>query len=282
MSNIVTKLIEQMEEGADTWTMPWRKITGFGYPSNFVTGIDYRGGNVLTLAFTAADKGYPTGKWATYKQWESVGGQVRKGEKGTHCLFWNRTTTTTDTEDAKTVSRGFYNSFVVFNHAQIDNAPALDIPVLPELDRIEGVERFFGALDAEIVWGGNRACYNPTTDRIHVPNFDQFDSTEHAYATLAHEVTHWTGHKARLARVFGKRFGDHEYAAEELVAELGSAFLCARLGIDTAERTDHAAYLKHWISMLRANPSLLWSVASKAQAATDYIVERVESVAVAA
>ncbi len=290
MTDVVKRLVEQMEEGADTWAMPWRKIADGGFPSNATTGKEYSGGNVLVLAYFGATKGYTCSKWATYKQWQTVGATVRTGEKGTHLVFWSpKPSNTGDTitvKDEKTgedvtltslrSSGGFYKGFVVFNRDQVDGAPEEPSTVQPtQLERDAKAEAFFDAVPAEVHWGGNRAFYQPATDQVHMPAFDQFDTSEHAYATLAHELTHWTGHKDRLARVYGKRFGDNEYAAEELVAELGAAFTCARIGIDTVARTDHAAYLKNWCGMLKETPALLWTVASKAQAACDYLVAQV-------
>lgn len=282
MDEVVARLVEMMEAGAETWTMPWAKIATGGYPVNAITGHEYRGGNVLALAYYGAHKGYRTARWATYKQWQSIGATVRKGEKGTHIVFWSPVDrvkvvgAAAETGDEQTRTfHGFYKGFVVFNLDQVDNGPEVETPEpRPELERIETAETFFQAIGADIRYGGNAAFYNGTADYVQVPAFDQFTTSLHAYGTLAHELTHWTGHKSRLDRTFGKRFGDHEYAAEELVAELGAAFTCARIGIDTVARTDHAAYLKHWVTMLKQTPSLLWSVASKAQAASDYLVEQ--------
>lgn len=288
MQEVVARLVEQMEQGADAWEMPWRKIADGGFPTNATTGAEYKGGNVLVLAYIGAAKGYSSSKWATYKQWASVDATVRAGEKGTHLVFWSPiaggaptsiTVKDEQTGDDVTLhslrsSRGFYKGFVVFNREQVDNAPVEPDKVeLTQLERDERAERFFAGIGGEVVWGGNRAYYSPSTDTVHMPQFDQFDASEHAYATLAHEYTHWTGNETRLARVFGKRFGDNEYAAEELVAELGAAFTCARIGIDTVARTDHAAYLKNWCGMLKESPALLWTVASKAQAACDFLVK---------
>ena len=161
----------------------------------------------------------------------------------------------------------------MFNAAQVDNDPAAaPAAVEPDpLDRDARAEAFFAAVPAVVRWGAGNPCYRPTADDVVMPAFDAFHTAPDAYATLAHELTHWTGHPTRLARTYGKRFGDDAYAAEELVAELGAAFVCALVGIDSVARTDHAGYLAHWCRMLRAQPAVLWTVAAKAQAAADWL-----------
>ena len=161
----------------------------------------------------------------------------------------------------------------MFNAAQVDNDPAAPAPppTLDPLDRDARAEAFFAAVPAVVRWGAGNPCYRPATDDVVMPAFDAFHTAADAYGTLAHELTHWTGHPTRLARTYGKRFGDDAYAAEELVAELGAAFVCALVGIDSVARTDHAGYLAHWCRMLRAQPAVLWTVAAKAQAAADWL-----------
>lgn len=282
METGVADLVAAIEHGAGTWAMPWRQMATTGVPTNAVTSKRYTGGNALWFALVAIDRGYPSPQWATFKQWQSVGAQVRKGERGTWGIYWNvkpaETITETDPDTGETVELTtaervtWARSFAVFNGAQVDNAPAVEAPAdLTPLQRIERAEAFFKAVPAAVGWGEGNPCYRPATDRVVMPTFDAFDTPEHAYGTLAHELAHWTGHPARLARTFGKRFGDVTYAAEELTAELSAAFTAALLGIDTVTRTDHAAYLASWCHMLRTRPSTLWTVASKAQAATDYL-----------
>lgn len=281
METVVADLVAAIEEGAGTWAMPWRQMAATGVPTNAVTHKRYTGGNAVWFALVAQAKGYPSPRWATYKQWASVGAQVRKGERGTPGIYWNvrpaETIEETDPDTGETVELTtervtWARSFTVFNAAQVDNATTVEAPAdLTPLQRIERAEAFFAAVPAVIGWGTGNPSYWPAADRVVMPAFDAFDTPEHAYGTLAHELGHWTGHPSRLNRTFGRRFGDNAYAAEELVAELTAAFTCALLGIDTATRTDHAAYLASWCQMLRARPSTLWTVASKAQAATDHL-----------
>lgn len=285
MEDIVGKLIAAIESGeAGKWQMPWKKLGLGGLPRNPVSKVTYQGGNIVTLWITGEDKGYATSLWATYDQWESVGAQVRKGEKNTTCLRWvSKPEERDEAGNLIKKSAGFYVPFRLFNIAQVDNAPAEFVtPVeVTEFERIEAADRFFGAVPADIRHGGDQACFVPALDQIRMPNPEQFVSQEAYYGTLAHELGHWTGHKDRLGREFGKRFGDDAYAAEELVAELSAAFTCATVGIDTVERTDHASYLAHWCSMLKADPGKLWTVASKASAATAHLAAYSEALVAA-
>ena len=278
MDDVVARLVAAIEAGADTWDMPWRSLGTTGWPINAATGNRYRGGNVIALYLVAADRGYATARWATYRQWTALGAQVRQGERGTRGIFWKVTERDTDddTSDDDNPARqrsAWARAFTVFNAAQVDNDPRADeapLDVSP-LQRDARAEAFFAAVPATVQWGGGNPCYRPATDDVLMPNFDAFDTAADAYSTLAHELIHWTGHRTRLGRIYGKRFGDDAYAAEELVAELGAAFTCAVVGIATVARTDHAGYLSHWTRMLRAQPAVLWTIASKAQAATDWL-----------
>ena len=280
MNDVVTRVVAAMEAGAATWQMPWRTVATTGWPTNAVTGNRYTGGNVVALHLASVDAGHPSARWATYKQWASVGAQVRRGEHGVGCVFWkvtDRASTDTDDTDgtagALTPARSAWaRSFTVFNAAQVDNDPH---PVaahdLDPLERDARADAFFAAIPADVRWGSGNPRYQPSSDTVIMPAFDAFTTAADAYAILAHELGHWTGHPSRLARTYGRRVGDDAYAAEELVAELSAAFTCAAGGIATAARTDHAAYLAHWIRMLRAQPAILWTVAAKAQAATDWL-----------
>ena len=262
MSGVVNAIVAQMEEGAGTWTMPWR---GTFMPHNATTGIAYRGGNVVALWVQDLHHRYPTSAWATYKQWAEAGAQVRKGERGTHLVKWSPVEHMTASGDTQTrlIPRGF----VVFNVAQVDNPP--EQPAR-EVCTIDELERFFGAVPCQVMQG--KPCYIPALDVIQMPPIESFITPEHYYATFAHECAHWTGHTDRLARDLSGRFGSDGYAMEELVAELSAAFTCALHDVDTVARLDHAAYLQSWTRTLKADPSVLWTVASQAQKATDHLL----------
>jgi antirestriction protein ArdC len=255
--------------------MPWRAAASNGWPVNAQTGNRYTGGNVLMFWCAGVDRGYTSSRWATFKQWQALGAHVRKGETGTIGVFFNRTPREVEnvkTGETETVNVPFLRTFHVFNAEQVDDdAGAAPVVEVSPLERLEHAEAWFANVPADVRWGAGNPCYRMSEDRVLMPAWDDFHTPENGYATLAHELGHWTGHSTRLAREYGKRFGDHAYAAEELVAELSAAFTCATVGIDTVARTDHASYLAHWCQMLRETPAILWSVASKAQAASDLL-----------
>jgi antirestriction protein ArdC len=271
-AEIVAEIIRQIEAGAEDWIMPWQVLADTMVPTNALTGKRYKGSNNLWLAMVAVASGYTTGYWATYKQWVELGAQVRKGETGTFGVKWSAVVDrrTRGTEDEKMVL--IPSGFTVFNAAQVDGWKAPEIEA-NSVNTDSTCERFFANIGAEVVYGGGRAAYMTGADRIVCPEIGAFTETGAFYSTLAHEHIHWTGQSSRLDRVFGKRFGDHAYAMEELVAELGAAFLCAHLGISQAPRPDHASYLAHWLQVLKADPSALFTAASKAQAAVDFLLE---------
>lgn len=271
-------IVRAIEEGAGSWSMPWSR-DGVAFPVNPTTHKHYRGGNVLALMASALIAGWECGQWATYKQWASIGAQVRKGERGTGCIFWNVTQDTMTAEDEQTgepielVSHPRFRTraFVVFNAAQVDEYEPAP-PVRNTEAQIGAAEAFFARVEARVEHR-NEGCayYQPAADLIVLPPFEAFTDAHAYYATSAHEHAYWTGHPTRLDRNLGSRFGDHAYAAEELVAELSAAFTCAALGISTTPRPDHAAYLASWLQVLREDPRALFTVATKAQAATDQL-----------
>jgi antirestriction protein ArdC len=273
---VTTQVVAQIEQGAGEWRMPWRAIAEVGQPVNALTRAGYRGGNHLLLAMVAQANGWG-GHWATYKQWAGLGAQVRRGERGTKGVHWSTIVRRPRGEEIDPDGSGadrrlVPNVFVVFNACQVEGweAPVPAPRDTPE--RIAAGEAFFAAVGADLRHGGNRAAYSPSLDAILLPDLNQFDSTVAYYATSAHEHAHWTGHRSRLARDLSGRFGTDSYAAEELVAELSAAFTCAHLGISIVPRPDHGMYLTSWLRVLNADASALFTVASKAQAATDFLV----------
>ncbi|MBP0496035.1 ArdC family protein [Pararoseomonas indoligenes] len=289
---IVAAIEAGLAKGAD-WRMPWHRRRDAGaspaLPVNVASRAAYRGINTLALWAAADARGYPVGLWGTYRQWAGLGGQVRKGEKASTVVFWRfpkrgDAGEDADSEDAAIQDDGatghsrrgpWARSYAVFNLAQVDGAtlPADTTPRLPEEARIGRAEAFFAALPSfDLRHGGTAAFYAPTTDHVQLPLFADFRSAEGYYATLAHEVTHWTGHPTRLARDLSGRFGSAAYAAEELVAELGAAFVGATLGLATEPRPDHARYLAHWLDILRGDRRTLFTVAGRAQSAADWLL----------
>jgi antirestriction protein ArdC len=279
---VTNQIIKAIEDGAGEWLMPWHKLTAANSVSvNAVSRKPYRGVNVLALWATAIEKGYRSSVWATYAQWQQLGAQVRRGEESAFVVFW-KFDRSTDVQDASAdaderndrrasiLARGYH----VFNAEQVDGFLLPPLPELPEVERNEAAERFFAKLGADIRHGGQRAFYSPAHDYIQLPPFALFKETAAYYATLGHECVHWSGARHRLNRDLKGRFGEEAYAAEELVAELGAAFLCAHLGIANEPRSDHAAYVQNWLSVLRNDKRAIFTAASKAQAAVDWLHDR--------
>ncbi len=215
----------------------------------------------------------------TYRQASELSGQVRRGETGELVVYTSTITRTGQDEETGDESERvipFMRSYRVFNVEQIDGLPErfyeLAEPVPDPVARISHAEAFFAATGAQIDHGGNRAWYSPGADRIQMPPFECFRDAQSYYATRAHEVTHWTRHPSRLDRDCGRqRFGDEGYAREELVAELGSAFLSADLGLAPEVLDDHAAYIEHWLRILKSDRRAICTAAAHAQRAVEYL-----------
>lgn len=290
-ARITASIIRVLESGVRQWAQPWSADSAaprFVRPRRH-NGEPYRGINVLSLWAAALEGAYASPLWMTYRQALVLGGQVRKGEKGTPVIYTN-TATRTDMDDAtgeESESRYRYvRGYTVFNVAQIDNLPAAyhvpPVPPLPASDRIARVDAAIAATGARIVHGGNRACYRPSRDVVLMPPFDAFRDAQSYYATLSHELVHWTGHESRLARgLDGNRFGDEAYAMEELVAELGSAFLCADLQLvatpDSADAAaahidEHAGYIACWLKVLKKDDRAIFTAAAQAERAAGFIL----------
>lgn len=280
-SRITDQMIESLEQGVKPWSQPWNAAHAAGPVSKPLrhNGQAYAGINVLMLWVSAMERGFSAPIWMTFKQALELGGHVRKGEKGSPVVYAGAIQKTE--EDAQTgeeIDRTipFLKSYTVFNVEQIDGLPGhftakAEAVSNPEA-RIGEAERFFEATGAEIGHGGDRAFYAPGPDRVQMPAFEDFRDAGSYYATLAHEITHWTRHKKRLDRDFGReKWGDAGYAREELVAELGAAFLCADLGIELEDREDHAAYIGSWLKVLKNDKRAIFSAAAHAQRAADYL-----------
>lgn len=284
MENIADTIIKSIESGlvAGRWEKPWigQGNLADGIPVNAITHKNYTGGNVFYLWIMGWSLGYTTNEWATYKQWDSIDAQVRKGEKGLHVIKWIPKVCKDHAADESCHSCGrmIPFTFVLFNADQVDNyeSPAKkaqdEFEPLNADQRIESIDKFFGSLGSTVEErAGDVAAYSLTSDKIVVPLFEQFVDSGHFYSTLAHEHIHWTGAKSRLDRDMSGRFGNDSYAAEELVAELGSAMLCGLLGIEDKPRDDHAQYLAHWVRILRDDHKKLWTAASLATKAVEFV-----------
>ena len=215
----------------------------------------------------------------TFRQAVELGACVRKGEHGSTVVYastFTRTGRDTETGEESEQAIPFLKSYTVFNVEQVEGLPAqfhaVTEPRLDPVQRNERAETFFAGTQADIRHGGNMAYYNIGSDFVQMPPFEAFRDAESYYATLAHECTHWTRHRSRLDRDLGrKKWGDAGYAMEELVAELGSAFLCADLDLTPEIREDHAAYLASWLEVLKDDSRAIFSAAAHAQRAADYL-----------
>lgn len=280
-TRVTNKIIADLEKGGLTWNLPWNGAPALPRRHN---GTPYQGINILLLWGAASENGYANPLWMTYRQAMELGGQVRKGSKGETVVYTSTIRPKSEplVDEDGTVwhsldeEKRFLKAYTVFNVDQIDELPP-HYYVLPQnnrtpVERDETLDAFFSATGASVVHGGSRACYVPRTDNIHMPCIDAFRNTESYYAVLAHEMTHWTRHPSRLDRDFGqKRFGDNGYAVEELVAEIGAAFLCAALEITPETREDHAAYIESWLEVLRDDKRAIFQAASHAQRAVTYL-----------
>jgi len=281
---ITDQIIAELERGVRPWMKPWsaHHMAGRVLLPLRHNGIPYRGVNVLALWIAALAKGYRSPIWMTFKQAINLGGAVRKGERASLTVYANsitRTETDEKTGEATDSEIHFLKGYSVFNTEQIDGLPthyyAAPEPIPETVPRITRAEAYFAALGANIRHGGNEAYYAIGPDHIQMPPFEAFQDAESYYATLAHECTHWTRHPSRLDRDLGrKRFGDAGYAMEELVAELGSAFTCAGLDLSPELRGDHASYIDHWLKTLKEDKRAIFTAASHAQAAADFLNAR--------
>jgi antirestriction protein ArdC len=280
---VTDQIINAIEQGVGSWKMPWHTSGRYAFsPINVTSKKPYRGINTVCLWAAAESKGYESGEWGTYKQWQERGGQVRKGEKSSTVVFWKFSNDSTESQDdgehsASSSRLIFTRGYAVFNSAQVDGYSPTVEPSMPMPERIERAEGFFQGIGATVRHGGNRAFYAPDSDHIQMPPFQAFPETVSYYSTLGHETTHFTASPHRCDRQLGKRFGDNAYAAEELIAELGAAFTCAHLGLSTEPRADHSQYINSWLKVLKADKRAIFTAASKAQQACDWLVKQAES-----
>ncbi len=278
---VTAAIIVSLEAGVKPWHQPWNVEHAAGRITLPLrgNGVAYRGINVLTLWGEAVAKGFVAPIWLTFKQAQELGAHVRKGERGSPVVYAatiTRTEEDTDTGQETERDIPFMKGYTVFNVEQIEGLPAhyyaQPAPRLESMARIAQADAFVAAARANIHHGGNRAFYSTGTDQICMPPFEAFENPEAYYATLIHELTHWTKHPSRLDREFGrKRFGDEGYALEELVAELGAAFVLADLDLAPQPRDEHAAYIASWLEVLMSNKRAIFTAAAHAQRAADYL-----------
>ncbi len=274
---VTNRIVAELERGCAPWVKPWADGgSTTDIPINGHSKRAYRGVNTFLLWLTQAVSGFESREWFTFNQALRAGGQVRRGEKATMVVFWKQIEIEDDEpeEPGTTTTVPVLRYYNVFNRDQIDGLSDALPRSEPEWNPVERAEALVGVSGATLQHGGDRACYMPSLDVIKLPRRRAFTKGGDYYATLLHELTHWTGHPNRLARVYGRRFGDTAYAREELVAEMGAAFLCASVHI--TGRLQHPEYINHWLSVLREDKRAVFTAASHAQKAADYLLGKLE------
>ena len=275
-AEVTDRIVAELERGAAPWIKPWSATPGANVPCNAATNRPYSGCNVILL-WMAANTGYPTPRYLTFKQALELGGNVRKGEHGTKVYFVKQLAVADKretAEDGDTRLIPMMREYTVFNVAQCENLPERvmtlgKVKIRNPDERDATIDEFMTASSATVREGVGEAYYRPGDDFISLPRFEAFKSAATFYATAFHELGHWTGHKSRLDRDLRSRFGERAYAAEELVAELCAAFLCAEFSLDGDLR--HAGYIESWIGLLKTDSRAFFTACSKAQAAADYL-----------
>jgi antirestriction protein ArdC len=273
-TGVSARIVAELEAGAAPWTKPWSATPGANTPCNALTNRPYSGCNVVLL-WMAQTAGYAVPRFLTFKQALELGGNVRKGERGTKVYFVKQLQVRDAADEAEaTRVVPVMREYTVFNVDQCEKLPQRitspgEFKPRNSDQRDATIDDFLADSGANIREGFGEAYYRPSDDVISLPRFEAFKNAAHFYSTAFHEMGHWTGHKSRLARDLRQRFGDRAYAAEELVAELCSAFLCAEFSIDGDLR--HAGYIQNWIGLLKADSRAFFTACSKAQAAADYL-----------
>lgn len=275
-TRITAEIVAAIEAGAGQWTMPWHHDgSAISRPTNVGSERRYRGVNVIALWIAPRAAGYANGVWGTYRQWLGLGAQVRKGERGTTVVLWKPIASTNDgdeDDDEESARRRLVaRAFTVFNVAQVDGYEPKPVASLPETERFVHADAFIGALKIPVTFGVYDAHYRIDLDHIFMPTFEAFHDAAGFYGTLVHECAHGSGAKHRLDRDFHARFHRDALAIEEATAELTASFILADLGIAHHPRPDHAAYVASWLRVLKNDPRAIFTAASKAQAAADWM-----------
>jgi antirestriction protein ArdC len=281
-TRVTDRIVADLEKGVRPWLRPWNAEHAAGRITRPLrhNGTPYSGINVIMLWAEAFANDYSAPIWMTFRQAKELGGNVKKGEHGSLVVYASTfKKEEADEQTGELMERDipFMKGYTVFNVEQIEDLPehyyaTVQAPVLEPAQRIEAAERFLSSTGANVRHGGNRAYYTIREDRIQIPPFEFFKDPESYYATRLHETVHWTRHPSRLERDFGhKKWGDEGYAMEELVAELGSAFLSADLGLTPEICEDHAAYIGSWLKALKDDKRAIFKAASYAQKAADFL-----------
>lgn len=272
---VTARIVAMLEAGVRPWAQGWQ-AQGGGRPLRH-DGTPYRGMNVLNLWAAGMQRGFSSARWMTYQQAQALGAQVKKGAKSEAAFFVGAIKRTVESNGQEVeASIPFLKTYRVFNCDEIEGLSAeyYARPVVVRIDdgqRLAAVDTWIAGTGANISHGGGRAFYAPSSDTIRLPEFSSFVSAEAYYGTAAHELVHWSGAAKRLDRIKGSIFGSPDYAFEELVAELGAAYLCADLAITSEPREDHASYIASWLKALRDDPRNLFRAAAYAEKAAGYL-----------
>lgn len=282
-ATISAAIVARLEQGVKPWVRPWR-CAASTRPLR-ACGTPYRGINVFWLWLVADGHGYRSPHWMTYRQAQALGGHVRKGESSSIAVFYKsyvkreREDGRAQADEEQPTQRRVLKSYAVFNADQVDGLPARywpsaedEAPSTEPAGREDGLDAFFAAIPADLRHQGDQAYYEPLADRVTMPPAVLFRGYDHYYATLAHELSHWTGHATRLGRDLRHRFGTSAYAAEELIAELSSAMLGAELGLPVDHLDHHASYVDHWLALLKADDRAILTAAARAEEASDLLL----------
>ena len=269
---IADKVLEMMDKLGTDWLRPFSdSVKQSGGCYNVITKKPYRGINQLLLGWA----GYSSPAWGSYKQWAEKGMPVRKGEKGSMVVFFSLIEIKELDATGKPKKIPMLKNYVVFNAEQCENYVAEPVEIVEEIDSTERciqADVFFQKTGANVRFiNQDRAYYSPSDDQVCLPDITGFVNAERYYSTLGHEIVHWTGHKTRLDRLKMTGFGSPEYAQEELIAELGAAFLCAQLGINNEPRADHATYLNSWMKALKNDKKCFVKACSQATKSLDFL-----------
>jgi antirestriction protein ArdC len=279
---VTDEIVRAIEAGAGPFIMPWHGLA-HGRPRNPYSGEAYRGINTLVLWAAARNQKYVSAYWATYRQWRYMKAQVREGEKATMVVLYKQVPI--EAEDAQTGElvqdyRFVARAYFVFNAEQVEGWQDPGHPLSDAVVTHQEVDEFIAATGADVRYAGDRAAYLRVGDYIMMPSRERFagtdtsSATECYYSTLFHELVHWTGHWTRLNRHLTARFATADYAMEELIAELGAAYLSAELLLLHMPRKDHAAYIEEWLNVLKGDKRAIFTASRAAQEAVDFLLAR--------
>ena len=278
------QVIKQMEDNNMNWTKPFTTTILNGH-HNIVSKKPYQGMNCFNIGLSVYKNGFKSNEWATFNQWKNLGAKIKKGSKGTEILYWNIKEYEDKTNKDEKVKIPFLRYFVVFNADQVEGYETKEKGLkdfnLKEIDDWKAhfkTDTFVKNTKANIQVN-NKAFYSPSADYIGMPPKEDFKSDkentkeQYYYSTLLHELTHWSGHSSRCNRDLKNRFGSKAYAMEELVAEIGSAFLCSHLGVTKAPTPNHGRYLNNWLEVLKEDKKAIFKAFSLSKVSSEYLLE---------